>query len=422
MHKRKFLAGLFSTGMLLPLSYQFGQQIWAAQASQAPANPNPKRLIVVFLRGAVDGLSVVVPYSDRNYYQARPTIAIPRPGSTNGGLDLDGNFALHPALSSLLPLWQQKSLAFIHACGSPADNRSHFEAQDQMETANLSPQSTTDGWMNRLLALLPNRNPVQALNLGSVTPRILRGQLAVASLPSGRNSTSRIGLDNPQVAQYFDRLYANNLHNANSPRDNTLTQAYQEGRQARQEIRNALEAEMQAANNGAPLSNGFASDAQRLGRLMVRDSSIQLAFVALGGWDTHVNQGSSQGQLATRLKGLGDGLASLVQSLGDVYQDTAIVVISEFGRTVKENGNGGTDHGHGNVFWLLGGGVQGGKVTGQFPGLAPSQLYQNRDLAVTTDFRELLSQVLQKHLSLNTAEIAQVFPSYQPVGSGLSLF
>lgn len=416
MHKRKFLAGLFSTGMLLPLSYQFGQQIWVAQASQVPENPDPKRLIVIFLRGAVDGLSVVVPYSDRNYYQARPNIAIPHPGSANGSLDLDGNFALHPALSSLLPLWQQKSLAFVHACGSPANSRSHFEAQDQMETANLSQRNTEDGWMNRLLAVLPNRTPIQALNLGSVTPRILRGQLAVASLPNGRNSTSRIALDNPQVAQYFDRLYAN------SSQPNTLTQAYQEGRQARQEIRNALEAEMQAANNGAPLPNGFVSDAQRLGRLMAQDSSIQLAFAALGGWDTHVNQGSSQGQLATRLKGLGDGLAALVQSLGDVYQDTAIVVISEFGRTVKENGNGGTDHGHGNVFWLLGGGVKGGKIAGQFPGLDSSQLFQNRDLAVTTDFRELLSQVLLQHLGLSMGEIAQVFPSFQPTGSGLNLF
>jgi len=270
--------------------------------------------------------------------------------------------------------------------------------------------------MNRLLALLPNRTPVQAVNLGATTPRILAGNLPVASLPLGRASTNRIALDNPQIAQYFDRLYLNN------PNNNALAQAYQEGQEARQQIRNALEAEMQEANKGAPLPNGFASDAQRLGRLMLRDSSIQLAFTALGGWDTHVNQGNSQGQLATRLRGLGDGLTALVQSLGSVYQDTAIVVMSEFGRTVKENGNGGTDHGHGNVFWLLGGGVQGGKVLGNLPELIPNQLHENRDLPVNTDYRELINQVLTQHLGLDSTQIDQVLPSYQPPTTGLKLF
>lgn len=366
-------------------------------------NSNPKRLIVVFLRGAVDGLNVVVPYTETAYYDARPQLAIPRPSASQGVLDLDGRFGLHPALAPLMPFWQQGSLAFIHACGSPDPTRSHFEAQNYMESGTPGNQSTPDGWMNRLLATLPEPTPVQAVNLGNTTPRILSGRMNVASLPLEKNSAQTLLLERPLISNAFARLYSG---------DDTLSHAYQEGRTARKTLLANLEAEMKAADNGAPSPLGFARDTQRIAQLMVKNPQIELAFMALGGWDTHVNQGASTGQLAGRLSALGQGLASLVQGLGDVYRDTAIVVMSEFGRTVQENGNGGTDHGHGNVMWFLGGPIQGGKVYGEWTGLAPSHLHEGRDLAITTDFRDVIVTLLERHLQLDEAKLQQVFPDY----------
>ena len=229
--------------------------------------------------------------------------------------------------------------------------------------------------------------------------------MPVASLPPGKNANRPLPLDQPQVGGAFDQLYSN--HDA-------LSQVYQEGRAARNTLLKDLDAEMKAANHGAPLADGFPSDAQRLAKLMVRDSSIQLAFLALGGWDTHVNQGGTQGQLAGRLHSLGQGLANLAEGLGAVYGDTAILVMSEFGRTVHENGNGGTDHGHGNVMWVLGGQIHGGKVYGNWPGLGENQLYQKRDLAVTTDFRDVLTSLMLRHLQLNQTQTNLVFPEYSP--------
>jgi len=401
MNRRKFLhrVGIASTSAIVLL----GTHGWAARSTSLNSDGNSKRLVVIFLRGAVDGLNIVVPYAETAYYDARPKIAIPRPNQNGGVLDLDGHFGLNPALAPLIPLWRQGSLAFVDACGSPDPTRSHFDAQDYMESGTPGVKSTADGWMNRLLATLPEHTPVQAVNLGDTTPRILSGSIAVASLPLGRNSA--MPLDLPQVSTAFDRLYSGN---------DALSQAYQEGQQARKTLLTDLDAEMKAANNGAPLPGGFARDAQRLAQLMVKDSSIKLAFLALGGWDTHVNQGGSQGQLAGRLKPLGEGLATLVQGLGSVYQDTAIVVMSEFGRTVHENGDGGTDHGHGNVMWTLGGQIKGGKVYGEWPGVSIGKLYQGRDLAISTDFRDVIVSLLEGHLQLDDAKIHQVFPGYTP--------
>ena len=314
-------------------------------------------------------------------------------------------FGLHPALTSLMPVGKQGCLAFVHACGSPDKTRSHFDAQDYMESGTPGVKKTADGWMNRLLGVLPNSSPVQALNIGETIPRILSGRMAVASLPTGKVADRPLPLDRPQMAAAFDRLYTGN---------DAISKAYQQGRAARQELLANLAQEMKQANNGAPAPSGFAADAQQLARLMAKDPSIELAFMALGGWDTHINEGGSKGQLARNLKALGDGLAALAQGLGKVYSDTAIVVMSEFGRTVAENGNGGTDHGHGNVMWLLGGAIKGAKVYGNWPGLSQSQLYQSRDLAVTTDFRDVIAAVLRRHMQLNGARINQIFPNYSP--------
>jgi uncharacterized protein (DUF1501 family) len=400
MNRRQFIiqSSLFSASSLISI----GTHGWASR-SIAAVDPNPHRLIVVFLRGAVDGLSVVVPYREPTYYTDRPSIAIPQPGQPNGALDLDGQFGLHPALAPLLPLWQQKSLAFVHACGSNDETRSHFDAQDYLESGTPGVKSTRDGWMNRLLGIVSDKNPLQAVSVGATTPRILQGKVAVANLASGRGGNNRMQIDKPQIASAFDRLYGNN---------DALSRTYREGRLARTELLKDLEAEMKMANNGAPLPNGFPSDAQKLARLMARDPRIQVSFLAVGGWDTHINQGASQGQLARNLGQLGRGLVALQEGLGAVYQNTSIVVMSEFGRTVKENGNRGTDHGHGNVMWLLGGGIRGGKVYGKWAGLAPKQRYQGRDLAITTDFRDVLGTVLTQKLAVDRTTLPLIFPKY----------
>lgn len=401
MKRRNFLqyAGLFSSASLISI----GCNGWAAKT--IATSKQPKRLIVIFLRGAADGLNIVIPYQDENYYAVRPRIAIPRPGETEGALKLDSNFGLHPALEAIFPLWQQKSLAFVHASGSPDGTRSHFDAQDYMESGTPGIKNTKDGWMNRLLATLTDHNPVRALNIGNTTPRILLGKMSVASIAPGKAATQQLVLDRPEISLAFDQLYTDN---------SLISQVYRDSQKARKILLNDLTQEMDEANNGAPLPNNFVGDAKRLAQLMVSDSNIQLAFLGLGGWDTHINQGSSQGQLANRLKPLGEGLAALTQGLGSLYQDTAIVVMSEFGRTVRENGNGGTDHGHGNVLWLMGGAIKGGKVYGEWLGLDNDDLYEDRDLPVLTDFRDAIAVLLEGHLQLNKTQIAQIFPNYQP--------
>ena len=407
MNRRKFLKLATTLSGLSALPY--GMQGWAA--SNADIGRDHHRLVVIFLRGAVDGLNIVVPYKESAYYDNRPRIAIPHPRISNGALDLDGEFGLHPALAVLMPLWQQKNLAFVHACGSPDPTRSHFDAQDYMESGTPGVKSTADGWMNRLLAVLGiNHTAIQALNMGPTLPRILSGKMNVATLPLGGNPAKPMALDRPLISSAFDRLYDGN---------DTLSAAYREGQAARQQLLVDLQQDMEAANNGAPSPRGFANDANRLAQLLRQDPRVQLVFLALGGWDTHVNQGAAHGQLANHLQPLGEGLAALTQGLGPVYQDTTILVISEFGRTMRENGNGGTDHGHGNVMWVLGGKVAGGKVYGEWPGLGDENLYEGRDLAITTDFRQVIGAILERHLRLSDNHLHHVFPDMPQHGVDL---
>ena len=399
--RRQFIRGtavLAAAGVV-----SIGPHAWVAHAFAGA--PSRKRLVVVFLRGAVDGLNVVVPYGDSQYYEMRPTIAIPRSGD-GAVIDLDGHFGLNPALNSLMPLWKDGTLAFVHACGSPDPTRSHFDAQDYMESGTPGIKSTGDGWMNRVIGAIPGASgPTAAVSLGSTVPRILSGPLAVANIPLGRAAERPMPIDNPKIEPLFDRLYSG---------DDELSRTYLQGRAARQKLRSDLLQDMTEADNGAPSPHGFADDTARLARLLARDPSIRLAFLALGGWDTHVNQGSARGQLANHLTPLGDGLASFIKALGPAYGDTVILVISEFGRTVHENGNGGTDHGHGNVMWVLGGPVRGRRIYTQWKGLGPADLYDERDLAVTTDFREPIGRVLRAHLNLPARQIDRIFPGRNP--------
>jgi uncharacterized protein (DUF1501 family) len=413
MERRNFLQMLSIAGAsgLMPV----GRSAFAAVPSDAAAAGAAarKKMVVVFLRGAVDGLSVVAPYGEPDYARYRPTIALPAPGQTDGLLDLDGHFGLHPALAPLMPLWSSNRLAFVHASGSPDPTRSHFDAQDYMESGTPGMKRTSDGWMNRLLGELPGKpSATRGLAVGPVLPRIYAGPIPVASMAEGQGATRPTILDQPRVAEAFGKLYDGN---------DATSRTFRESLDSRREVLasldpSAMEKEQMAANNGAPLPNGFPDDAARLARLMRNDPNVQLAFVALGGWDTHAGQGTARGQLANRLRPLGEGLAILADRLGPVFDDTVIVVMSEFGRTARENGNRGTDHGHGNAMWVLGGPVAGGKVHGRWPGIDEASLNENRDLAITTDFRTVVGQVAERHLALPDAQLDHLFPDHPKRG------
>ncbi|TFW28518.1 DUF1501 domain-containing protein [Massilia horti] len=409
MKRRDFLNAL---GMGASLIVPVGRSAWAATTD----NPTKQKLVVVMLRGAVDGLNVVAPVADQNYLRLRPNIGLAAPGKPDGAIDLDGYFGLHPALASLQPLWQEKKLAFVHASGSPDATRSHFDAQDYMESGTPGRKSTADGWMNRLVAQLPGTStPSRLLGIGPLMPRILSGSAAAITLPNGPAATRADLLDRPNISKAFDQLYENHER---------FGRAYVDGRNAHREVLEAAaeSPEMRAADRGAPLPNGFPDDAARLATLMRNDPKIQLAFVALGGWDTHVNEGAGTGQLANRLAPLGQGLAVLAQRLGSLFNDTTVLVMSEFGRTARENGNGGTDHGHGNVMWVLGGRVNGGKVYGDWPGVDDRALNEGRDLQVTTDFRSVLAQVAERHLRLSDKQLEKVFPAMPQKNPGFQLY
>ena len=384
-----------------------GMQAWAA--TNPDLNASKRKLIVVMLRGAVDGLSVVAPYGDANYARLRPTIAIARPGQENGLIDLDGYFGMHPALRPLQEYWQQQRLAFVHASGSPDTTRSHFDAQDYLESGTPGRKATADGWMNRLLANLPGPAlPTRAISVGPVMPRILSGHMSAINIANGAAAGRATLLDKPQVGSAFDRLYQSGQGQGAQP--DKYASVYQQAQSAHKEMMSSMQAESQMADNGAPLPNGFPDDAARLATLFRNDPRVQCAFIALGGWDTHANQGAGSGQLANRLAPLAQGLATLAQRLGPMFEDTTIVVMSEFGRTVRQNGNGGTDHGHGNVMWLLGGPVAGGKVHGDWQGLDEAHLYEGRDVPVTTDFRSVLAPIVERHLQLSDKQLNLVFP------------
>jgi uncharacterized protein (DUF1501 family) len=379
--------------------------------SNGSDNSDSKKLIVVILRGGIDGLNVVVPHGDPEYYKIRPTIGIQRASL----YDLDGHFGMHPALAPLEPFWQNKTLSFVHASGSPDPTRSHFDAQDYLESGAPGSKVTSTGWLNRLLTQLPTKtSPVRAISFGPTLPRICSGPATVATVaPETKNRATAV--DKPAIEQAFDQLYLN--------RKDELSKIYSDGLAAHKEVTRALDVadkqdqealrEQIIANKGAPLPRNYNYFGKQIAGLFRTDPSVQVAFVDFGGWDTHVNQGAAQGQLATHLTPLAAGLADLIKGLGPLYANTQIVVMSEFGRTAHENGNGGTDHGHGNVIWLMGGGTPGGKVYARWSGLSTSGLYESRDLAATTDFRSVLCAALGEHIGLSTVALRTVFPDFQ---------
>jgi len=391
-----------AASLLLPL----GRQAWAARSKQAGP-----RLVVVFLRGAVDGLSVVAPYAEDQYYDYRPTIALPRPGEDAGLIDLDGHFGLHPALAPLLPLWQHRQLAFVHACGSPDPDRSHFEAQAYMETATPGVTSTRSGWLNRLATALHFDRAADTVAFGATQPLITRGHTPTATFPVGRGASRIKPMDRDPVRLAFDALYRH---------DPRLGQIYLEAVQSRATLLAAVSQEMEQSAQGAPDPVGFANDARRAAQMMVVDPGLRLVFFQLGGWDTHVNQGASHGQLANHLQALAQGLAVFHAALGKTMNETIILVISEFGRTARENGDRGTDHGHGNVHWVLGGNIGGGHIYADWAGLGTGDLHQGRDLPVTTDFRDVIDLIMEAHLGLAAHARRQVLPGFTAQRNTLS--
>jgi uncharacterized protein (DUF1501 family) len=375
----------------------------AAYATQSLSAKN-KRMVVIFQRGAADGLNIVVPHGERAYYAMRPSINIPR----NTVLDLDGFFGLHPSLSPFQALWKQRHLAIIHAAGSPDPTRSHFDAQDFMESGTPGVKATEDGWLNRSLHSLPQATSAdsafRAIALGPSLPRILSGSEPAIAI----NNINEFGVggNNPKGtpnASTFEAMYEHSV-------DSVLHGTGQETFDAVKMLRSADPTKYKPAA-GADYPNGrFGDSLKQLAQLIKANLGVQVAFADIGGWDHHVNEGNTQGQIANVLHDFSQSLAAFWTDLGDLAEDTVVVTISEFGRTARENGNRGTDHGHANVMFVMGGPVKGGKVYGRWPGLDQSQLYEGRDLAVTTDFRQVLGEAVYKHLG--NKDINQVFPGF----------
>ena len=371
-----------------------------AVAQAAPGARGDGRLVVVFLRGAVDGLSLFVPWSDPDYTRLRSSIALPAPdGSEQTALKLDARFALHPALAELLPLWQQGRLAVIPAAGSPDPTRSHFDAQYYWETARLGRSGDAPGWLNRLAGLGGNAGAVHALGVGESNPRILEGRAEVQLVAHGKAAQRPGALQNTQAREALLALYDG---------QDSLSKAFRQGADSRLRTAQDLTREMQAADNGAAAPALLVQDARNLGTLMRQERRLRIGFLSAGGWDTHANQGAVSGQLAGNLRNLGAALAQLARDFnqpGDV-----IVMASEFGRTAFENGTRGTDHGHGNAMWLIGPGVAGGRWWGEWSGLAQANLHEQRDVPVHHDFRAVLAQLLRPTFGLRDSQLADVLP------------
>lgn len=402
MHRRVFLR----EGSLAVVGLSMVPGFLQRTVLAAAPTGRRKTLVVVFQRGGADGLNIVVPFGDPAYYAHRPSLAVPAPGKGDGAaLDLDGFFGLHPALRPLVPLYKEGRLGIINAVGSPdTGNRSHFQAQDFMESAAPGNKSVSTGWLNRYLQSAPDpeRTPLRATAIGETLPKALRGPASALTL--GR--LDQLGLASGTV---YESLYSNDTNAL-------LTGTAREMFEAVKQLKAARPEQYQPAKG---VNYGGNNDAASLGRALMQvaqlikaNVGLQVAFVDVsGGWDTHQGEAA---RLTPLLRPFGQALAAFNQDLGDRMEDVVVLTMSEFGRTARENGNGGTDHGHANLMFLMGGPVKGGKSFGKWPGLAKEQLNEDRDLALTTDFRDVLAEVLIRHLGCEKPEA--VFPRY-PIDS-----
>ncbi len=367
------------------------------------ASQGRKRLVVIFQRGAADGLNIVVPHAESSYYAMRPTIAIPR----QNVIDLDGFFGLHPSMASFKPLWDQGHLAIVHAAGSPDTTRSHFDAQDYMESGTPGLKSTEDGWLNRTLRVDKHADPdspFRAIALGSRLPRALTGSSPAVAIDNVNNFG--VGGRNPAaqpLSNTFEAMYASSV-------DSVLHGTGTETFDAVKMLKSADPNKYTPAPGANYPGGGLGQALRQVAQLIKADLGVEVAFTDVGGWDHHVNEGSVQGQIANRLQELSQSMSAFWTDLGDLAESTVVVTMSEFGRTARENGNRGTDHGHANVMFVMGGPVKGGRVYGRWPGLAPEQLNEGRDLALTTDFRRVLGEAVYRHLGAK--DLNAVFPGF----------
>ena len=378
-----------------------------ARTVAAAGSARRKILITIFQRGAVDGLNMVVPFGERDYYASRPSIAVPKPNGTDGAVDLDGFFGLHPRLAPLKPLWDSKQLAIVHATGSPDLTRSHFDAQDYMETATPGVKSTPDGWLNRYLHAREHADatPFRAVALAPQMPRSLQGLEPALAIGQIGQFGIRAGQSTEMVQASFESEYA-------AAADTVLNKTGGQAFDAMRMLKAADPAKYLPENGAEYPRSGYGEALRQIAQLVKSDVGLEVAFAEAGGWDTHVNQGSSTGLLAQRLDDFGRGIAALARDLGDRMADVVILTMSEFGRAVAENGNRGTDHGHGNAMMIIGGQhVRGGKIYGRWPGLALEQRHEGRDLAVTTDFRTVFAEVVRGHLGVTTTRT--IFPGFE---------
>lgn len=380
-----------------------------AEATTAAANH--KKLVVLFQRGAADGLNIVVPYREKNYYAMRPTIAI----KPNEVLDLDGQFGLHPSLAAFKPLYDQGHLAIVHACGSPDTTRSHFDAQDYMESGTPGLKSTQDGWLNRALQaerLDPKlASAFRAVALGTQVPRTLQGSLPAIAINNVRDFSvgGRAANPNAGVSSAFQQMYAQSA-------DTMLHGTGQETFEAVRMLKSADPAHYQPADGVVYPNTSFGNSLKQIAQLLKANLGVEAAFADIGDWDTHQAQGGINGRLANRLKEFSETIAAFWKDMGQGAENITLVSMSEFGRTAHQNGTGGTDHGHGNVMFVLGGTVRGGKIYGKWPGLEKEQLNEGRDLAVTTDFRQVLGEAAYRTLGAQNLDL--VFPSAKLTKNG----
>ncbi len=401
------LASYGAGALVTPTFLQRAVMAQGRQRGALAAGGRRKTLIAVFQRGAVDGLNMIVPHGEKNYYAWRPNIAVARPGSgADACVDLDGFFGLHPSLAGLKPVWDAKRLAIVHAAGSPDSTRSHFDAQDYMESGTPGVKSTPDGWLNRHLQARPDKaaTPFRGVSFTQNLPRTMQGRAPALAIANLRDFAVRAGAQSQTVQGGFEDIYETAASDA-------LRGTGKETFAAIDFLKKVNPAQYQPENGAQYPRTGFGNSLLQIAQLIKAGVGLEIAFTDIQGWDTHANQGGGRGQLANRLGEFGAGLLALYTDLGAKRMDDVVVLtMSEFGRTARENGNRGTDHGHANAMLVIGGPVRGGRVYGDWPGLDEAKLNDGRDLALTTDFRDVFGEIAQKHLG--ATDIAKVFPKY----------
>ena len=407
MDRRYFLKssgiGLASFGFMAAAP-EFLHQ-FASAATLTGGYGRKKVLVTIFQRGAVDGLNMVVPHGESEYYDLRPTIAVPKPSKTDGAIDLDGHFGLHPSFKPLETFWKNGQLAVVDAVGSPDNTRSHFDAQDYMESGTPGNKGTKDGWLNRVLqgAASKDQSPFRAVSMTQQLPRSLYGHAPSVAMTNLADFSIKAGIYSQNMMGGFEGLYAENAKD-------TLDATGKETFEAVNFLKEANPAQYKPENGAVYPNSALGRSLMQIAQLIKAGVGLEVAFTEAGGWDTHVNEGNARGQLANLLRDFAQAIAAFGTDLGKRMDDVVLITMSEFGRTARENGSRGTDHGHANAMFILGGPVKGGKVYGDWRGLKSDRLYEGRDLDVTTDFRDVFAEAACKHIG--SKDLAKLFPNY----------